>query len=168
MFKRIILAIAVILPMSAFAQKFGVVNLETVSQAMPETAAMTNQLQEASKKFETEFQQLNEEINKLYAEYQAIAEDPNTPDSIKQRRISDIQERQQRLNKFSNTAQQDLNRLREQLITPIVAKMMDAVKAVGQEGGYTLILPFSEELILYQGNDVTDVTAEVKTKLGLK
>lgn len=168
MFKRIILAIAVILPMSAFAQKFGVVNLETVSQAMPETAAMTNQLQEASKKFETEFQQLNEEINKLYAEYQAIAEDPNTPDSIKQRRISDIQERQQRLNQFSNTAQQDLNRLREQLITPIVAKMMDAVKAVGQEGGYTLILPFSEELILYQGNDVTDVTAEVKTKLGLK
>lgn len=168
MFKRIILAIAVILPMSAFAQKFGVVNLDLVSQAMPETAAMTNQLQETSKKYETEFQQLNEELNKIYAEFQAIANDPNTPESIKERRISDIKERQDRLNQFSNTAQQDLNRLRDQLIAPIVAKMMEAVKAVGQEGGYTLILPLSEELILYQGNDVTDVTADVKTKLGLK
>lgn len=168
MFKRIILAIAVILPMSAFAQKFGVVNLETVSQAMPETTAMTNQLQETSKKFETEFQQLSEELNKIYAEFQAIVNDPNTPESIKERRVSDIREREDRLNQFRNTAQQDLNRLREQLIAPIVSKMMEAVKAVGQEGGYTLILPLSEELILYQGNDVTDVTADVKAKLGLK
>ena len=167
MFKRIILAIAVILPMSAFAQKFGVVNLETVFTAMPESTAMTNQLLETSKKYEAEFQQLNDELNKIYAEFQAISEDPNTPDSIKQRRISDIQERQQKVNQFRSTAEQDLDRLRQQLMTPIQTKMMDAIKAVGVDGGFTMILPSDESLILYQGGDVVDVTNDVKAKLGL-
>ena len=70
MFKRIILAIAVALPMSMFAQKFGVVNLETVFSAMPESNTMQTALQEASDKYKTEFQQLREELDKLYAAYQ--------------------------------------------------------------------------------------------------
>lgn len=168
MFKRIILAIAVILPMSVFAQKFGVVDLESVFQAMPETAAMQAQLEEASKKYQTEYQQLTEEVNKLYAEYQAIADDPNTPQSIKERRMSDIQERSQKVNQFGSTAEQDLNRLNQQLMEPIRNKMMDAIKAVGQEGGFTLVVPNDPSLILFQGNDVVNLTAEVKAKLGLK
>lgn len=168
MFKRIILAIAVILPMSAFAQKFGVVDLESVFSAMPETTAMTTQLEETSKKYQTEYQQLSDELNKIYAEYQAIAEDPNTPQSIKERRMDDIQQRSQKVNQFGATAQQDLERLRQQLMTPIQNKMMEAIKAVGQEGGYTLVLPLDQTLILYQGADVVDLTATVKAKLGLK
>lgn len=168
MFKRIILAIAVILPMSAFAQKFGVVDLESVFQAMPETTAMKAQLEEASKKYQTEYQQLTEELNKIFAEYQAIAEDPNTPQSIKERRISDIQERRQKVDQFGATAQQDLDRLNQQLMGPIQNKMMEAIKAVGQDGGFTLVIPNDPSLILFQGNDVVDLTAQVKTKLGLK
>ena len=168
MFKRIILAIAVILPMSAFAQKFGVVDLESVFQAMPETAAMKAQLDEASKKYQTEYQQLTEELNKIFAEYQAIAEDPNTPQSIKERRIQDIQERRQKVDQFGSTAEQDLTRLNQQLMQPIQSKMMDAIKAVGQEGGFTLVIPSDPSLILFQGNDVVDLTSKVKAQLGLK
>ncbi len=39
MFKKILLAIAVALPLGAMAQKFGTVDLDAVFQAMPETAA---------------------------------------------------------------------------------------------------------------------------------
>ena len=39
MIKRLILAALVALPFSALAQKFGVVDVETVFQAMPESAA---------------------------------------------------------------------------------------------------------------------------------
>ena len=45
MFKRIILAIAVILPMSVFAQKFGVVDIQPIFEAMPETDQITAQLE---------------------------------------------------------------------------------------------------------------------------
>lgn len=168
MFKRIILAIAVMLPMSALAQKFGVVDLESVFQAMPESATMQSQLAESSKKYEDEFQKLREELDKLYAEFQTIANDKDTPDSIKERRMQEIQEREQKANQFRNTAQQDLNRLQEQLIAPIQQKISEAVKTVGQEGDYTFIFPNEQSLLLYQGSTVVDVTAAVKAKLGLK
>ena len=165
MFKRIILAIAVILPMSVFAQKFGVVDIQPIFEAMPETAQMTAQLEEASKKYETELGQLTEELNKLYAEYQAIADDPNTPASIKQRRMSEIQERDQKVQQFRSTAYQDLERLNNQLSMPIQQKLFDAVKAVGAEGDFTFIFPNGQAL--YQGTSVVDVTDMVKAKLGL-
>ena len=165
MFKRIILAIAVILPMSVFAQKFGVVDIQPIFEAMPETAQMTAQLEEASKKYETELGQLTEELNKLYAEYQAIADDPNTPASIKQRRMSEIQERDQKVQQFRSTAYQDLERLNNQLSMPIQQKLFDAVKAVGAEGDFTFIFPNGQAL--YQGASVVDVTDMVKANRGL-
>lgn len=168
MFKRIILAIAVLFPMSIFAQKFGVVDLENVFQAMPESATMRTQIEESSKKYQDEFQQLREELDKLYAEFQTISQDKDTPDSIKERRLSDIQEREQKVNQFRNTAQQDLERLQEQLLAPIQQKISEAVKAVGAEGGYTFIFPNEQSLLLYQGTGVIDVTADVKAKLNLK
>ena len=167
MFKRIILAIAVALPMSMFAQKFGVVNLETVFSAMPESNTMQTALQEASDKYKTEFQQLREELDKLYAAYQSIANDPNTPDTIKQRRIEEIQEKEQKANQFSATAQQDLDRMQGQLMTPIHQKMTEAIQTVGRDGGFTFIFPNAPDLLLYSGADVVDVTEQVKAQLGI-
>ena len=166
MFKKILLAIAVALPMSAMAQKFGVVDIESVFTAMPETTAMQTQLQETSKKYEDEFMKLQEEVNKLYADYQTIQEDANTPASIKERRLQEVQDRYAKVQQFRETAQQDLAKLEHQLSTPIQQKLTDAIKAVGAEGGYTFIMP-NEGLLLYTGTDVTDVTPMVRTKLGL-
>lgn len=166
MFKKILLVIAVALPMSAMAQKFGVVDIESVFTAMPETTAMQTQLQETSKKYEDEFMKLQEEVNKLYADYQTIQEDANTPASIKERRLQEVQDRYAKVQQFRETAQQDLAKLEQQLSTPIQQKLTDAIKAVGAEGGYTFIMP-NEGLLLYTGTDVTDVTPMVRTKLGL-
>ena len=166
MFKKILLAIAVALPMSAMAQKFGVVDIESVFTAMPETTAMQTQLQETSKKYEDEFMKLQEEVNKLYADFQTIQEDANTPASIKERRLQEVQDRYAKVQQFRETAQQDLARLEQQLSAPIQQKLTDAIKAVGAEGGYTFIMP-NEDLLLYTGTDVTDVTSQVRTKLGI-
>ena len=166
MFKKILLAIAVALPMSAMAQKFGVVDIEAVFTAMPETTAMQTQLQETSKKYEDEFMKLQEEVNKLYADFQTIQEDANTPASIKERRLQEVQDRYAKVQQFRETAQQDLAKLEQQLSTPIQQKLTDAIKAVGAEGGYTFIMP-NEGLLLYTGTDVTDVTSQVRTKLGI-
>ncbi|MDE6333929.1 MAG: OmpH family outer membrane protein [Muribaculaceae bacterium] len=167
MFKKLILALAVVLPLSAFAQKFGTVKAEEVLEAMPEYTALTTQISEASKKYEAEYTKLNDEVNKLYADFQTIQNDPSTPDTIKERRMQEIQERSQKIQQFLETAQQDLARQREQGLAPITTKFNDAVKAVGQEGGYTMILPYDPGFILYQGADVVDITPAVRTKLGL-
>ncbi|MDE6043228.1 MAG: OmpH family outer membrane protein [Muribaculaceae bacterium] len=168
MIKKLLLAVLVALPFSAFAQKFGVVDLETVFQAMPETATAQTQLTDASKKYEDEFAKLREEVDKLFADYQNLQKDPSTPDAIKERRLNELQERDQKVQQFRNTASQDLARLQEQLMAPIQQKIADAVKTVGQEGNFTFIFPNEQALLLYTGSDVTDVTPLVKTKLGIK
>lgn len=168
MVKKILIALVLALPFSAFAQKFGVVDLEAIFTAMPETATMQTELTELSNKYQEEYQKLVEQINKLYSDYQAIQVDTTTPESIKERRIQEIQEMQQKAEQFTNTAQQDISRQQNLKMQPIQAKIQDAVKSVGTEGGYTFILPNDPAMLMYTGPDVVDVTAEVRAKLGLK
>lgn len=168
MLKKILLAVVMALPFSALAQKFGVVDFDAVLQAMPETAAMQTQLTETSKKYEDELAKLTEEFQKLYTEFQTLQADANTPESIKERRMQEIQERHAKIEQFSNTAQQDLQRLQQTLAAPIVQKVQDAVKAVGAEGAYTMVFPNAPDLLLYTGAGVEDITQQVRAKLGLK
>ena len=167
MIKKFLLAIALILPLSAMAQKFGIVDADQVIEAMPETTAAKSQLEETSKKYEVENQKLQEEINKLFTDFQTIQNDPNTPESIKERRSQEIQERYQKFEQFQATASQALARLRESLMAPISQKLMEAVKTVGAEGNYTFVFINEPNLMMYVGTDVINVTADVRKKLGL-
>lgn len=167
MFKKVLLAIALALPLSAMAQKFGIVDADQVLQAMPEATAMQTQLEETSKKYEAEFQKLQEEVSKLYTDFQTIQNDPNTPDTIKERRMQEIQEKYQKIEQFQATANQELGRLRETLLAPVVQKLNDAVKTVGAQGNFTFIFMNEPQLMMYVGTDVINVTAEVRKTLGL-
>lgn len=159
-----VMAVTMLLPALAAAQKFGTIDVNAIFTAMPETTAAQTQLQEVSKKYEAEYKKLEEEVNKKVQEFQALAAD--TPQSIKDRRQQEIQELAQKVETFQNTASQDMQRQQQQLMAPIQQKIQDALKAVGQEGGYTFI--FENGMAAFQGSDVVDVTPAVKAKLGLK
>ena len=156
MLKKLLLAIAIILPTCAFAQaKFGIVDAQSVMELMPEFKAAQEQLASVSKQYEDEYAKLTEAINKQIQEFQALAED--TPTAIRERRQHEIQDLDQRLLAFQQTAQQDLARKQQELV--------NAIKAVGSEKGFTMIYP--DGVAIYVGNDVVDVTPDVKTKLGI-
>ena len=140
MIKKILLALAVALPLCAWAQapKFGVVDVETIIPKMPEFVEAQKKLDEASKTYEAEYGKINEELQKLYAELQELVKDPS---------------------------QQDLQRQQAQLMQPIQEKIMNAIKTVGSENGFTMIFP--EAVPAYISTDVQDVTPLVKTKLGV-
>ena len=167
MIKKFLLAIMIAFPMSLFAQKFGVINTNELMTSLPEMKSVQEQMEAATKKYEDEFQKLQEEVNKLYADFQNIQNDTETPQSIKERRMQEIQDKAAKVDQFRNTASQDLQRLQETLMTPIQNKMTDAIKTVGTEGSFTFILPKDPGLLLYTGTDVVDVTDQIKSKLGL-
>ncbi|MBD5180863.1 MAG: OmpH family outer membrane protein [Bacteroidales bacterium] len=167
MFKKFIIALCVAVPAFVSAQvKLGVADVEAVFAAMPETAAANTQLQEAQNKFQSEYKTLEEEMNKKVAEFQQLQNDPNTPQSIKERRIQDMQDMDERAKQFMATAQQDLQRQQAQLMQPIQEKLVNAIKAVGAENGFTMIFPIGQAL--YESPDVVDVTDMVRAKLGIK
>lgn len=165
MIKKILLAILIALPLCGFAQgKFGSIDVQSVIQAMPEFASMQSALEASSKTYEAEFQKLRDEFNKKYTEFQQL--DESTLQSIRERRIQELQELDQKIQQFQATASQELQRQQEQLMAPIQTKLQDAIKAVGDEGNYTFI--FENLAAAYTGRDVVDVTPLVKTKLGIK
>jgi outer membrane protein len=166
MFKKVIIALAfaAMLPVAAAAQKFGVVDAGSIITAMPEYTAATNQLNEASKKYEDEYKKIAEEVDKKIQEYQNLAAD--TPESIKERRAQEVQELDQKAQRFRQTASEDLQKQQQQLMAPVQQKVIDAIKAVGQEGNYTFI--FEDGAAMYQGADVVNLTNTVKAKLGIK
>lgn len=167
MIKKTLAAIMIAIPMLVAAQapKFGTVTVEPILEAMPERANVQTQLETASKTYEDEYKKLTEELDKKYGEFQKLSEDKTTPDAIKERRMQEIQELQKKAQQFLQTAQQDLQRQQAQLMQPIEEKIMTAIKAVGQENGFTFILP--EGVAAYQSTDVQDVTPLVKKKLGI-
>lgn len=154
-----------VLPMMSFAQgKFGVINTNALMEAMPEMKEVQTQIEASGKKYEDEFKALQDEFQKKYTEIQNMEE--STPQTIKDRRIQEIQELQQKIEQFRATATQDLQRQQEQLMTPIQQKVMTAIQAVGDEGGFTFI--FENQMPVYVGKDAVDVTSQVKTKLGIQ
>lgn len=165
MIKKILLAIAIAFPMLAVAQapKFGVVNTQSIITTMPDMKAAEEQVTASTKKYEDELKKLQEEMEKQYADFQALPAD--TPESIKERRLQSIQELDQKMQQFHATATQDLQRQQQTLMAPIQEKVRTAIEAVGKEQGMTFI--FEAAMSLYNGTDVIDVTPMVSKKLGL-
>ena len=150
---------------TANAQKFGHVNANEIMQAMPEVAKVRADLEALSKQYEADLKMMQEELQKKYEAYEK--EQATLPANIKQRRETEITELQQRFQQSYQDNQQALAKEEQEKMQPIQKKIMDAIAAVGQEGGYVYIMQTGA--VLYISSTLSiDVTADVKAKLGLK
>lgn len=138
------------------------VNLESIVQSMPETASAQNQLQAKSNTYELEFKQLQDEIQKKYDAF-----NNTTDDNYRNSLVQQIQDLNQRADKFRDMAFKDLQQLQHELMAPIFQKVEKAVKTVAQENSYT-ILPSEKIYTGTENSNAIDATSLVKAKLGLK
>ncbi len=170
MIKKILLAVALMLPMlGAQAQtsvKIGLIDTQSVLQALPDTQEAQKKVADASKKYEDEYAKLGEEMKRLYDELNNMKSD-ELP-AIKERKTREFQDYQMKVQNFEQSAAQDLQRMQQELLAPIFQKIKDAVESVGKEGGFGLIQDYNPQQTLYYGAPVVDVTPQVKAKLGLK
>ena len=167
MFKKILLAVLVAAPMCLSAQtlKFGTVNPTEIFNVMPDVATANNTLKQVQEKYEAQAKPLQEELQKKQAEIETLAKNkaPEATLEAKQKEFEDLYTRYQT---FMQTAQQDMQKQQETLLAPIQQKLVNAIQAAGAEGGYAGIIDAST--LLYKGNNIEDVSAKVKAKLGIK
>lgn len=165
MIKKFLLAVAMIIPMFASAQslKVGLVDTNSIIGAMPETTSAQTTLKEIQKRYETDYNKLQEELSRQYDELSKMGED-ELP-AIRDRKVREFQDNQQKLQAFEQQIMQDLQKKQEELMTPIMQKVRSAIESVGKEGGYSLIQELGQQL--YFGAPVEDVTPQVKSRLGL-
>ena len=167
MLKKIALLLMLILPMSVFAQKFGHIKTQEILTVMPEYTKAQTDIQTMQQQYEDEMKRLQDEINKKFAAYQQ--EQANLPKNIQERRQKELQELNERGMQMGQDAQQQLQQSWMQMLEPIAKKIDDAIKAVGQEGGYIYIFDLNATQIPFiNETQSTDVTSAVKAKLGLQ
>ncbi len=170
MIKKFLFAVVCLCSLNFVAQaqtfKFGTVNSQELFMLMPEKTEAENKLQEINKKYEDEFVKIQEEFTRKYKEYMALGD--TVPETIRTRRMQEVQDSQNRIESFREMATADIQKQQEALFAPVQQKLMEAIKAVGAEGKYTYIFDMAYPIVIYQGVGSEDVTPLVKAKLGLK
>ncbi|MBR1415148.1 MAG: OmpH family outer membrane protein [Prevotella sp.] len=151
---------------TAQAQKFGHVNTQEIIQAMPEFATARGEIEKLTEQYEADLKQMQEELQKKAEAFEK--EEATLPENIKQRRNQELQDLYQRIQQTYQDNQQALQQAQQEKMQAITTKVLDAIKAIGQEGGYVYIMEMGAGIPYISTTLSTDVTAQVKAKLGLK
>ena len=162
--KKIIITIMLAIPMLASAQKFGHINTQELFSQMPEVNQVKLKMDTVQSQYENQLASMNEEFQKKVQDYQS--QEATMADAIKQIRQQELQEMQQRIQLFYQTAEQDIQKKQQELLAPVHEKMTKAIKAVGERENYTYI--FDSAAMVHIGADAVDATPAVKKELGVK
>lgn len=151
---------------TASAQKFGHVNTQEIIQAMPEFNTARTEIEKLTQQYESDLKQMQDELQKKSEEFDKLPAD--TPDGIKQRKQKELQDLYSNIQESYQTNQQALAKAQQEKMQAIQTKVIDAIKAIGQEGGYVYIMEMGAGIPYISTTLSTDLTAQVKAKLGLK
>lgn len=164
--KRFILTLLIALPLMAMAQvKIGVVNSVELFNAMPEKVSAEEMLKVRSDKSKQENDLLQADFNKKFADYQEVAADASTPESIKERRIRELQELDKQIREFQQAETVAIETYRNELMSPILTKIQQAIEAVGEEEGLSIVFDTAKTPVAYTGPYTEDITPKVKARL---
>jgi outer membrane protein len=164
--KKLFLAVMMLAPVAAFAQKFGHVNAQDIIQVMPEYTKAKTEIEALQKQYEDDLKSMQEEMQKKAEAYEK--EQASLPANIKERREKELQDMYQKLQQSAADNQQALQKASGEKMQAITTKVVDAIKSVGQAGGYVYIMDIASGIPYISTTLSTDVTDQVKAKLGLK
>ena len=164
--KKLIAILLLMAPLAIFAQKFGHLNSADIIQAMPEYTKAQTEIQELEKQCTNELQMMEQELAKKSEAYEK--EKATLPANIQQRRETELQELYARMQQYYQQSQQELAQASQEKMAALTEKITKAIKEVGVAGGYLYIFDVASGIPYISETLSTDVTAQVKAKLGIK
>jgi outer membrane protein len=119
---------------------------------------MQAELQATGEEMAKEFQKKNEE-------YQQMVSKGTSSPAVLKIKEDELTNMYQRIQDFSQSAEQDLQAKQMALLKPFQEKILEAIKEVAKEHSFTYIFDTSMLTYYEQGEDIA---AKVKQKLGIK
>ena len=162
--KKIILMLALALPMLATAQKIGHINSQEIMAIMPETKQMGAKLDSLQTSYENQLANMQEEFNKKLTEFQQ--QQATMTAGVKEFRQHELAEMEQRMQMFYQTVQKDLQAKQVEYLQPVQNKLLEAINKVAAAQGCTYVV--DRATVLYVGADALDITPAVRAELGVK
>ena len=163
--KKIILSLLLLLPLGLFAQevKIAFVDQNQIFYSMPEVSEVESKLALEQKKIEDEVKKMQDEYERKYSDLVSRAD--SLTENIKKIKAQEVTDLELRIRQVIEVSQEQMSKMQETLLAPIQEKITKAINSVGEENGYSCILP--NQLLLFKGKNVIDATPLVKAKLGV-
>ncbi len=167
--KRIFIALSLIaicaLPLSA--QKYALVDIEYILKNIPAYEMANEQLEQISKRWQSEVEAKVSEAQSLYKTYQAemvfLSEEMKTK---KEEEILAKEREAQEVRRKYFGPDGELYKKRQSLIQPIQDDIYNAIKDISNDKGYMMVMDrASSENIIYASPKI-DISNEVLIKLG--
>ncbi|NTW68347.1 MAG: OmpH family outer membrane protein [Chlorobiaceae bacterium] len=169
--RRVILsaALSVMLfaPLSAEAAqetgKVGVVDFGKLIQQLPETKVAETTLQATAAPLQKELARLNADYQKSVAAYRQL---PATASkAVRDQKEQEANTKGQALQKYQQEQGVAVEKKQQELLTPIREKVLAAIKAIAQQGGFTLVI---DKGVQVYGTPEHDLTFKAMNQLNIK
>ncbi|MCQ2285757.1 MAG: OmpH family outer membrane protein [Bacteroidales bacterium] len=163
----IIVFVAILCPFACFAQqkvKFGHINYGEVIKLMPGIDSVQKVVADMQTDLQATGEEMAKEFQKKQEEYQQLGQKGASAAVIKIKE-DELTKMYQRIQDFSQAAEQDLQVKQMELLKPFQDALLNAVKEVAKENGFTYVFDTST-LTYYESGE--DISAKVKQKLGIK
>ena len=161
------LCLLMLLPVTAAAQKFALVDMEFILKNIPAYERANEQLSQVSKKWQAEVEALSTEAQTLYKNYQnEVVFLSQEQKKARQDAIMEKEKEAADLKKKYFGPDGELFKKRTSLMTPIQEEIYNAVKDIADLRGYQLILDRASDSGIIFGSPKIDISNEVLQKLG--
>lgn len=168
MFKKILLLVLMLAPLSIMAQKFAHFNSNEILAIYPAAKTVQAELETLGKQYQTDLEAMQKELQAKAQKFDAEVNE-KTPENMRQRRVQELQELQQRIQQAYQDNEQAFRKAQVEKMQPIQESFNKALEAVLQEGGYVYAVDKAVVAGVTINDRVsTDITAQVKAKLGIK
>lgn len=163
------MAFGLLLSMSAQAQKFGFVNSGSILEAMPQVKEAESNLEALGKQLQAKGEKMMQDFQLKYQELERKVQAGDITPKAQETEAATLEEERNKILAYEQDMQKQLTDKREALLTPILAEVKTAIDAVAKDNGYTYIFDGSPGVgVILYADESTNVTALVKTKLGLQ
>lgn len=152
----------------SFAQefKFGHINSQELIALMPERDSALTTLQKHEADLQEELQALHTELQAKYNTYQQ--KQASWTASILEAKTKELQDLDQRMQQYQQTASQELQQLQQVLFRPILQKANDVVEKIGKGRSLIYIFDVSGGMIPFINESLSlDVLPLAKEQLGI-
>ena len=166
--KKILIVIAMLATAATMnAQKFALIDMDYILRNIPAYERANEQLNQVSRRWQTEVEALQTEAQTFYRNYQN--EQVFLSAEQKRARQDAIVEKEQEAANLKRKyfgPEGEFYRKRSALMTPIQDEIYTAVKDIAELRGYQLVLDRSSDTGIIFGSPRIDISNEVLTKLG--
>jgi len=158
-----IVAIALCSNISAQNLKLAHIDIQQLVASMPEYDSAMVKFQKFYSILENELEEMRVELNRKYEDF--TKNQANMTDLVKQSRADELQNIQNRIQMFQQSAQESIQQEESNLMQPVYEKATKAIDTVAKDQGINGV--FSAQAFHYKDASIINLLPAVKQHLGI-